>query len=39
MMEKGSRETRCLIEGHPCFGAFVYENDNKVVSKRLVESL
>jgi len=23
MMEKGSRETRCLIEGHPCLVAFV----------------
>jgi len=38
-MEKGSRETRCLIEGHPCLGAFVYESDNKVVSQRLVEKL
>jgi len=36
---KGSRETRCLIEGHPCLVAFVYENDNNVVSQRLVEKL
>jgi len=39
MTEKGSRETRCLIEGHPCLVAFVYENDNNVVSQRLVEKL
>jgi len=39
MMEKGSRETRCLIEGHPCLVAFVYDNDNNVVSQRLVEKL
>jgi len=31
--------TRCLIEGHPCLVAFVYESDNNVVSKRLVEIL
>jgi len=37
MIEKGSRETRCLIEGHPCLGAFVYESNNEVVSQRLVE--
>jgi len=37
--EKGSRETRCLIEGHPCSVAFVYESDNNVVNKRLVEKL
>jgi len=36
---KGSRETRCLIEGHPCLVAFVYESDNNVVSPRLVEKL
>jgi len=29
---KGSTETRCLIEGHPCLVAFVYESDNNVVS-------
>jgi len=33
---KGSRETRCLIEGHPCLVAFVYESNNNVVSQRLV---
>ena len=37
MMEKGSRETRCLIDGHPCLGAFVCESNNKVVNQRLVE--
>jgi len=36
---KGSRETRCLIEGHPCLVAFVYDSDNNVVSRRLVEKL
>ena len=36
---KGCRETRCLIEGHPCLVAFVYENDNNVVSQRLVEKV
>ena len=36
---KGSRETRCLIKGLPCLDAFVYENDNNVVSQRLVEKL
>jgi len=36
---KGSRETRCLIEGHPCLVAFVYESGNNVVSQRLVEKL
>ena len=36
---KGSRETRCLIEGHPCLVAFIYESDNNVVSERLVEKL
>ena len=36
---KGSRETRCLIEGHPYLVAFVYESDNNVVSQRLVEKL
>ena len=33
------RETRCLIEGHPCLVAFVYESDNNVVIQRLVEKL
>jgi len=33
---KGSRETRCLIKGHPCLVASVYESDNTVVSQRLV---
>jgi len=36
---KGGRETRCLIEGHPCLVAFVYESDNNVVSQRLVDKL
>jgi len=36
---KGSTETRCLIEGHPCLVAFVYESNNNVVSQRLVEKL
>ena len=36
---KGSRETTCLIEGHPCLVAFIYERDNNVVSQRLVEKL
>jgi len=36
---KGSRETRCLIEGHPCLVAIIYESDNNVVSPRLVEKL
>jgi len=36
---KGSRETRCLIEGHACLVSFVYESDNNVVSQRLVEKL
>jgi len=36
---KGSRETKCLIEGHPCLVAFVYESDNNVVSQRLVEKV
>jgi len=36
---KGCRETSCLIEGHPCLVAFVYESDNNVVSQRLVEKL
>ena len=39
MMQKGSRETKCLIKGHPCLVAFVYESDNTVVSQRLVEKL
>jgi len=29
---KGSREIRCLIEGHPCLVAFVYESEHNVVS-------
>jgi len=36
---KGSRETRCLIEGHPCLVAFVSESDNNIVSQRLVEKV
>ena len=36
---KESRETKCLIEGHPCLVAFVYESDNNVVSQRLVEKV
>jgi len=36
---KGSRETKCLIEGHPCLVAFVYETDNNVVSQRSMEKL
>ena len=36
---KDSRETRCLIKGHPCLVAFVYESDNTVVSQRSVEKL
>jgi len=36
---KESRETRCLIEGHTCLVAFVYESDNDVVSQRLVEKV
>ena len=32
---KGSRETRCLIKGHPCLVAFVYKSDNTVVSQDL----
>jgi len=39
MMEKESRETRCLIEGYPYLGEFAYESDNKVVSQRLVAKL
>jgi len=35
----GSRETRCLMKGHPRSVAFVYESDNNVVSQRLVEKL
>ena len=33
------QRTRCLIEGHPCLVAFVYESDNNAVSQRLVEKL
>jgi len=29
----------CLIEGHPCLVAFVYECVNNVVSQRLVEKV
>jgi len=36
---KGSRETRCLIKGHPRLVAFFYESDNNVVSQRLVEKV
>ena len=36
---KGSRETRCLIEGSPYLVAFVYESDKYVVSQRLVEKI
>jgi len=36
---KVSRETRCLIEGHTCLVAFIYESDNNVVSQRLVEKV
>jgi len=36
---KGCRETRCLIEGHPCLVAFLYESDNNVVIQRLVEKV
>jgi len=36
---KGSRETRCLIKGHPCLVAIVYESGNNVVSERLVEKV
>ena len=36
---KGSKEIRCLIEGHPCLVAFVYETDNNVVSQRLMEKV
>jgi len=36
---KGSRETRFLIEGHPCSVAFVYHSDNNFGSQRLVEKL
>ena len=36
---KGSRETRCLIAGHPCLVAFVYESNNNVQSQRLMEKL
>jgi len=36
---KGSRATSCLIEGHPCLVAFVYESNNNVVSQRLMEKI
>jgi len=36
---KGSRKARCLIKGHPCLVAFVYESDNNIVSQRLVEKV
>jgi len=37
MTPRGSREKGCLIEGHPCLVAFVYESNINVVSQRLVE--
>ena len=36
---KESRKARCLIEGHTCLVAFIYESDNNVVSQRLVEKV
>jgi len=36
---RGSRKARCLIEGHRCLVALVYESDNNVVSQRLVEKV
>jgi len=36
---KASRKARCLIEGHSCLVAFVYESDNNVISQRLVEKV
>ena len=36
---KDSRETRCLIKGHPRLVAFFYESDNNVVSQRLMEKV
>ena len=36
---QGSRETRCLIKGHPCLVEFVSGSDNTVLSQRLVEKL
>jgi len=36
---KESRETMCLIEGHPCLVAFIDESDNNVVSQILVEKV
>jgi len=36
---KESREIRCLIEGHPCLVAFLYERENNVVIQRLVEKV
>jgi len=36
---KASRKARCLIEGHSCLVAFVYESDNNVISTRLVEKV
>jgi len=38
-MEKVVEKQRCLIEGHACLVAFVYESDNNVVSQRLMEKL
>jgi len=29
----------CLIEGHPCLVALVYESDKNAVSQRLVEKV
>ena len=39
MMEKVVEKQRCLIEGHTCLVAFVYESGNNDVSQRLVEKL
>jgi len=36
---KKSRETRSLIEGHPCLVAFVDESENNVVRQRLVDKV
>ena len=39
MVEKVVGKTRCLIKGHPCLVAFLYESDNTFVSQRLGEKL
>jgi len=36
---KESRERKCLIEGHPCVVAFVYESEDNVISQRLVDKV